>query len=59
MASELREFLQKVMIELWQEKLNVKLKLRDEDYDERETDIKYNEELDKVIQSILDYLKYY
>ena len=59
MASELREFLQKVMIELWQEKLNIKLKLRDEDYDERETDIKYNEELDKVIQSILDYLKYY
>ena len=59
MASELREFLQKVMIELWQEKLNIKLKLRDEDYDERETDIKYNEELDKVIQSILDYLKLY
>ena len=59
MASDLREFLQKVMIELWQEKLNVKLKLRCEDYDERETDIKYNEELDKVIQSILDYLKYY
>ena len=53
------EFLQKVMIELWQEKLNIKLKLRDENYDERETDIKYNEELDKVIQSILDYLKYY
>ena len=59
MASELREFLQTVMIELLQEKLNIKLKLRDENYDERETDIKYNEELDKVIQSILDYLKYY
>lgn len=59
MASDLREFLQKVMIELWQEKLNIKLKLRDEEYDERETDIKHNEELDKVIQSILDYLKYY
>ena len=59
MASELREFLQKVMIELWQEKLNIKLKLRDENYDERETDIKYNEELDKVIQCILDYLKLY
>ena len=59
MASELREFLQKIMIELWQEKLNIKLKLRDENYDERETDIKYNEELDKVIQSILDYLKCY
>ena len=57
--SEIREAFQKIMIELLQEKISLRKKLSGENYDERETDIKYNEELDKVIQCILDYLKLY
>lgn len=55
--TEFKKTLQKVMVELLQERVNVIQKIDGEDYPEKETDQKCIEELDKVIQSVLYYLQ--
>lgn len=54
---EFKKTLQKTMVELLQERLNLIQKIDGEDYPEKETDKKCIEELDKVIQSVLYYLQ--
>ena len=59
MNTEFRETIHKVMVELFQERLTIIEKLNGEDYPEMEVDKKCLEEMDKVIRSILEYLKYF
>ena len=66
MNTEIRETIQKIMVELFQERLVIINKINDDDYQatdsgllEKDTDNKCIVEMDKVIQSILDYLKHF
>lgn len=55
--SEFKKTLQKMMVEMCQERLNIIQKIDGEDYPEKEIDQKCIEEIDKVIQSVLYYLQ--